>query len=119
MLDLRGNFGGVGGMSMGIAGHFVDSALTIGTMHQRGLTMKFVANPRRVDTQARAVTPCAGPLALVSQGRPRTPLSSSAVPGEPLADELYKIEQANSRLLKGKGSKLKRADVEKLRQAAR
>lgn len=39
--------------------------------------------------------------------------------GEPLADELYKIEQANSRLLKGKGSILRRADVEKLRKAAR
>jgi len=39
--------------------------------------------------------------------------------GEPLADELYRIEQANSRLLKGKGSKLKRRDVEKLRNASR
>ncbi len=65
VLDLRGNFGGVGGMSMGIAGHFLDSAYTIGVMHQRGLTLKFVANPRRVDTRARAVKPYAGPLALV------------------------------------------------------
>lgn len=65
VLDLRGNFGGVGGMSMGIAGHFLDSAYTIGVMHQRGLELKFVANPRRVDTKARAVKPFAGPLALV------------------------------------------------------
>ncbi len=65
VLDLRGNFGGVGGMSMGIAGHFLDSARTIGTMVQRGATLKFVANPRRVDTRSRAVTPFAGPLALV------------------------------------------------------
>jgi carboxyl-terminal processing protease len=65
VLDVRGNFGGVGGMSMGIAGHFLDSALTIGTMQQRGASLKFVANPRRVDTRSRAVTPFAGPLALL------------------------------------------------------
>ena len=65
VLDLRGNFGGVGGMSMGIAGHFLDSAYTIGVMHQRGLELKFVANPRRVDTRAQRVKPFAGPLALV------------------------------------------------------
>jgi len=65
IIDVRGNFGGVGGMSMGVAGHFLDSALTIGTMHQRGAALKFVANPRRVDTRARGVTPFAGPLALL------------------------------------------------------
>ncbi len=65
VLDLRGNFGGVGGMSMGIAGHFLDSTRTIGTMVQRGATLKFVANPRRVDTRSRGVSPYAGPLAIV------------------------------------------------------
>jgi len=65
VLDIRGNFGGVGGMAMGFAGHFLDSALTIGTMHQRSGPMKFVANPRRVDTRARSVKPFSGPLALV------------------------------------------------------
>ena len=65
VLDIRGNFGGVGGMSMGIAGHFLDSTRTIGTMVQRGATLKFVANPRRVDTRSRGVTPYAGPLAIV------------------------------------------------------
>ncbi len=65
VLDLRGNFGGVGGMSMGIAGHFLDSTRTIGTMVQRGATLKFVANPRRVDTRSRGVSPFAGPLAIV------------------------------------------------------
>jgi hypothetical protein len=39
--------------------------------------------------------------------------------GTPAADELYRIEQSQSRLLKGKGSSLKRADVEKMRGAAR
>ena len=65
ILDVRGNFGGVGGMSMGIAGHFLDSARTIGTMQQRGTALKFVANPRRVDTRNRPVSPYAGPLALL------------------------------------------------------
>lgn len=65
IVDVRGNFGGVGGMSMGIAGHFLDSALTIGTMVQRGGSLKFVANPRRVNTKSQAVTPFAGPLALL------------------------------------------------------
>ncbi len=65
VLDLRGNFGGVGGMAMGVAGHFLDSAYTIGTMHQRGLSLKFLANPRRVDTRSRPVAPYGGPLALV------------------------------------------------------
>ena len=65
VLDLRGNFGGVGGMSMGVAGHFLDSAKTIGTMHQRGATLHFVANPQRVDSHGQLVTPYAGPLALV------------------------------------------------------
>ena len=65
ILDVRGNPGGVGAMSMGLAGHFVDSAKVIGTMHQRGATVHFLVNPRRVDTQLRPVTPYAGPLALL------------------------------------------------------
>ena len=65
VLDIRGNLGGVGGMSMGIAGHFVDSVISLGTMHQRGVTLRMVTNPRRVDTRSRSVRPYAGPLALV------------------------------------------------------
>jgi hypothetical protein len=34
----------------------------------------------------------------------------------PLADELYKLEQSQSRVLKGKGAGLRRADIEKLRE---
>lgn len=65
VIDLRGNFGGVGGLSMRVAGHFLDSARTIGTMRQRGFEMNFVANPRRVNTRAERVAPFAGPLAIV------------------------------------------------------
>jgi carboxyl-terminal processing protease len=65
VLDVRGNFGGVGGMSIGIAGHFLDTAIAIGTMHARANTTNFLANPRRVNTRAQRVTPFAGPLAIV------------------------------------------------------
>jgi carboxyl-terminal processing protease len=65
VLDVRGNFGGVGGMSTGIAGHFLDTAVAIGTMHQRGGTTHFLANPRRVDTRQQRVSPFSGPLAIV------------------------------------------------------
>lgn len=65
VLDLRGNFGGVGGMAMGVAGHFLDTARTIGTMVQRGAALKFVANPQFVDTRNQRVRPFAGPMAIV------------------------------------------------------
>ncbi|MBC8087994.1 MAG: hypothetical protein H7Z40_12070 [Phycisphaerae bacterium] len=65
VLDLRGNVGGIGMMSTGVAGHFVDSALTLGTMIQRGGTQKYVINPQRVNGANRRVIPFAGPLALV------------------------------------------------------
>lgn len=65
VLDVRGNLGGVGGMAMGIAGHFLDSVQLLGTMHQRSATLRMVTNPRRVDTRARPVQPYSGPLAIV------------------------------------------------------
>jgi carboxyl-terminal processing protease len=72
VLDVRGNPGGVGGMAMGFAGHFLDTTLSLGTMHQRTSSLNFRANPRRVDTRQRAVRPFAGPLAVVVD-----PLSAS------------------------------------------
>jgi carboxyl-terminal processing protease len=52
-------------MAMGVAGHFLDSTLVIGTMRQRSGDLRFVANPRRVDTRNQPVAPFAGPVALV------------------------------------------------------
>lgn len=46
ILDLRGNPGGIGGMAMGIAGHFVAKETTLGEMVTREGTLRFVANPR-------------------------------------------------------------------------
>lgn len=72
VIDVRGNLGGVGGMSMGIAGHFLDTSVAIGVMTQRTSNLRFVANPRRVNGQNQTVKPFAGPLAIVVD-----PLSAS------------------------------------------
>ena len=66
VLDLRGNPGGVGGMAMGIAGHFIDEARSLGTMRTRDNELRFAVNPRRVDTRGRAVAPYAGPVAILT-----------------------------------------------------
>jgi carboxyl-terminal processing protease len=65
IIDLRGNLGGIGGMVMGVGGHFIDSVVTLGTMRQRSSTLRFVTNPRRVSTAGVRVTPYAGPLAIL------------------------------------------------------
>lgn len=47
IIDLRGNPGGIGGMSMGMAGWFVDRKdLKLGTMHLRNSELRFVIFPR-------------------------------------------------------------------------
>lgn len=65
VIDLRGNFGGVAGMAMGIGGHLVDSAVPVGRMITRTQTLKFTMNPRRVNTANERVEPYGGPVALV------------------------------------------------------
>ncbi|NJD11623.1 MAG: hypothetical protein FIB01_14710 [Gemmatimonadetes bacterium] len=65
VIDLRGNPGGVGGMVMGVGGHFVDSVQPLGTMKLRGNELKFVLNPRRVDPRGQPVPVYAGPLAIL------------------------------------------------------
>jgi len=65
ILDLRGNPGGLGGMVMGVGGHFVDENLSLGTMRMRDSELNFVTNPRRIDTAGARVEPYAGPLAIL------------------------------------------------------
>ncbi len=65
VIDIRGNFGGVAGMAMGIGGHMVDSAVPVGIMTTRAQSMKFTMNPRRVNTANERVAPFGGPVALV------------------------------------------------------
>lgn len=65
VIDLRGNPGGVGAMVMGFAGHFLDEALSLGTMRTRENELRYVVNPRRVNGEGDRVDPFRGPLALV------------------------------------------------------
>ena len=65
IVDLRGNGGGMGGMVLGLAGHFLDEKVTLGTFKTRTLNLEMKANPRRVDTNRQRVTPYAGPVAIL------------------------------------------------------
>jgi carboxyl-terminal processing protease len=68
ILDLRGNLGGVAGMMMGAAGHFLAQPQTLGIMRTRGEEMRFVANPRRATDAGKSVEPFAGKLAILVDG---------------------------------------------------
>ncbi|MGH7552399.1 MAG: S41 family peptidase [Longimicrobiales bacterium] len=65
VVDLRGNPGGVAGMLMGIAGHFLEEPVPLGVMRSRTGELRFVANPRRVSAQGQAVRPYGGPIAIL------------------------------------------------------
>jgi carboxyl-terminal processing protease len=67
VIDLRGNPGGVAGMVMGTAGHFLRDTLPLGFMRSRsGPVLRFKANPRRVRADGMPVEPYAGPLAILT-----------------------------------------------------
>jgi carboxyl-terminal processing protease len=68
VLDLRGNLGGVAGMMMGVAGHFMNEPRTLGIMRSRGEEMRFVANPRRATDAGVAVEPFSGDVAIIVDG---------------------------------------------------
>ena len=68
IFDLRGNLGGVAGMMMGVAGHFMNEPRTLGIMRTRGEEMRFVANPRRATDAGVAVEPFEGDVAIVVDG---------------------------------------------------
>ena len=68
ILDLRGNLGGVAGMMMGAAGHFLNEPRTLGIMRSRGEEMRFVANPRRATDSGVPVEPFAGDVAILVDG---------------------------------------------------
>lgn len=65
VLDLRGNPGGIAGLSMGIAGYFVDSVVPIGVLRTRGSELRLVTNPRRVSLSGRPIPIYERPLALL------------------------------------------------------
>jgi carboxyl-terminal processing protease len=66
VIDMRGNFGGVGAMAMGVAGHFTERMDTIGTMVTRQNRLQFVANPRLSTRTGASVRPFAGPVAVLT-----------------------------------------------------
>lgn len=65
VVDLRGNPGGVAGMVMGFAGHFLTTRQPLGVLKTRTAEMRLVANPRTVNAEGQAVEPYGGPLALL------------------------------------------------------
>ncbi len=65
VIDLRGNVGGVAGLVMGVSGHFLTNAVSLGTMKTRDGELQFMANPRKVNLSGERVEPFAGPLAIL------------------------------------------------------
>jgi carboxyl-terminal processing protease len=65
VLDLRGNPGGVLTMIMGVSGYFLDEPTDLGIIKTRDSSLNLVANPRLVGPTGAAVTPFAGPLAIL------------------------------------------------------
>jgi carboxyl-terminal processing protease len=69
VIDLRGNPGGLAGMIMGLSGHFFAERATLGVMTTKeALTLRFNANPRRVNAAGERVEPYTGPVAILVDG---------------------------------------------------
>jgi len=66
VVDLRGNPGGVAGMVMGVAGHFLNDTIPLGFLKLRSAGMRFKANPRRVRADGTRVEPYAGHVAILT-----------------------------------------------------
>jgi len=65
VIDLRGNRGGIGAMVSGVAGHFLDEPVSLGTLKTRQTALEMRANPRRVSTTGQRVRPFDGPVAIL------------------------------------------------------
>lgn len=65
VIDLRGNAGGVALMVAGLAGHFLDEPVSLGTYKTRQVTLNIRANPRRVNARGERVSPYGGPVAIL------------------------------------------------------
>ncbi|CAN5649592.1 hypothetical protein BH23GEM11_BH23GEM11_13380 [soil metagenome] len=72
VIDLRGNPGGLAGMAMGIAGHFIDERVSLGEMTNRSGALQFNVSPQRVTSAGERVDPFGGPVAILLD-----PLSAS------------------------------------------
>lgn len=65
ILDLRGNPGGVVGMVGGVAGHFTDTVVSLGTMYGRGSTLHLRTNPRVVNPAGQRTPTFTAPVAIL------------------------------------------------------
>jgi carboxyl-terminal processing protease len=65
IIDLRGNIGGMVGMIIGTAGHFLKEPVNLGAMMARDNTFQLPANPRFVGASGQPVTPYEGPVAVL------------------------------------------------------
>ncbi len=65
IIDLRGNPGGVGGLAMGVGGHFLDEPTNLGTMYNSFGELNFNTNPQRVSLSGELVEPLSVPLVVL------------------------------------------------------
>jgi len=65
VIDLRGNLGGIGGMVIGTAGHFLNERASLGTMKMRDNELTFTAFPRRVNLRQQPTNTFQGKLAVL------------------------------------------------------
>jgi carboxyl-terminal processing protease len=65
VIDLRGNPGGLAGLMVGISGHFIAEPSLLGETRTRENKLTFRVNPRFSTPDGRAVTPFAGPVAIL------------------------------------------------------
>ena len=68
ILDLRGNLGGLGGMVLGVSGHFLKDRISLGTLKMRDNDLIFYTNPRLVNPSGERVEPFSGPVAILIDG---------------------------------------------------
>lgn len=65
IIDLRENAGGYAATISGVAGHFLEERLSLGTLRARGSETHLLANPRVVTNDGRRVKPYGGPVAIL------------------------------------------------------
>ena len=65
IIDLRENPGGYAATISGVAGHFLEERLSLGTLRARASETHLLANPRVVTNDGRRVKPYAGPVAIL------------------------------------------------------
>lgn len=68
IIDLRGNGGGAVGIIGGFAGHFSDTAWSLGSMRGRGADLRLTANPRRATPSGERVGVITAPVAILVDG---------------------------------------------------